>query len=182
MTIEGAGDHFSYGASVEEHRPDLIGRALPELHALVRDLLAVPAPTAAIVRGRCLGGGFEIALACDLLFASHDVGARRARDRAGRLSAGRGGAAAAAHRRVASRQRVLTGQARPVERWIEAGLVELIAPAAGARARRWTTGSTPTWHRDRLPRCAARSRAIRLSTCRQLEAVLPELERSTSTR
>ena len=70
VTIEGAGDHFSYGASVEEHRADRIAEALGELHALVRDLLACPAPTAAVVRGRCLGGGFEIALACDLIFAA----------------------------------------------------------------------------------------------------------------
>src|SRR5215471_10970018 len=66
VTIEGAGDHFSYGASVEEHRSEIILSALPELHSVIRGLLDVPAPTAAVVRGRCLGGGFEIALACDL--------------------------------------------------------------------------------------------------------------------
>ena len=70
VTIEGAGDHFSFGASVEEHLPDQIALVLPELHGLVRDLLAAPAPTGAIVRGLCLGGGFEIALACDFVFAA----------------------------------------------------------------------------------------------------------------
>src|SRR5512139_1889254 len=70
VTIEGAGDHFSFGASVEEHRPEPIRAVLPALHQLVRDLLDVPAPTGAVVRGMCLGGGFEIALACDFVFAA----------------------------------------------------------------------------------------------------------------
>src|SRR5688572_28324052 len=66
VTIEGAGTDFSFGASVPEHVPEQIGAVLPEMHALVEDLLDVPAVTAAVVRGRCLGGGFELALACDL--------------------------------------------------------------------------------------------------------------------
>jgi cyclohexa-1,5-dienecarbonyl-CoA hydratase len=69
VTIEGAGAHFSYGASVPEHLPPAVGDMLPEFHHLIRDLLAFPAPTAAIVRGRCLGGGFELTLACDTIFA-----------------------------------------------------------------------------------------------------------------
>src|SRR3974390_3357958 len=55
VTIEGAGDQFSYGASVEEHRAAAIADVLRELHGLIRQLLAVPAPTAAVVRRRCLG-------------------------------------------------------------------------------------------------------------------------------
>ena len=73
VTIEGAGDHFSFGASVEEHRPGVIHTALTELHGLIGELLATPAPTAAIVRGRCLGGGFEIAQAVDLVVAGDDA-------------------------------------------------------------------------------------------------------------
>ena len=69
LTIEGVGADFSFGASIPEHAPGDIDRVLPEAHALIHALLDFPAPTAALVRGRCLGGGFEIALACDFIFA-----------------------------------------------------------------------------------------------------------------
>ncbi|MDQ3068863.1 MAG: enoyl-CoA hydratase/isomerase family protein [Acidobacteriota bacterium] len=69
ITLASDGPDFSFGASVPEHAPDEIRHALPEMHALVRELLALPAPTAAVVRGRCLGGGFELALACDFIMA-----------------------------------------------------------------------------------------------------------------
>lgn len=70
ITIEGAGDHFSYGASVEEHAPGAVGEMLHRFHGFLADVLAAPAPTMAVVRGRCLGGGFELALACDFIAAS----------------------------------------------------------------------------------------------------------------
>ena len=73
LTIEGAGADFSFGASVPEHTPDVIRQVLPEMHGLIEDLLECRAPTAAVVRGRCLGGGFELALACDFVFAAEDA-------------------------------------------------------------------------------------------------------------
>jgi cyclohexa-1,5-dienecarbonyl-CoA hydratase len=73
ITIEGAGADFSFGASIPEHAPGQIDDVLPEMHALVYELLEAPAPTAALVRGRCFGGGFELALACDLIFAEEDA-------------------------------------------------------------------------------------------------------------
>lgn len=73
ITIEGAGPDFSFGASIPEHAPDRIGRVLPEMHALIYELLEAPAATAALVRGRCFGGGFELALACDFIFAEADA-------------------------------------------------------------------------------------------------------------
>ena len=69
IVVSATGPHFSYGASVEEHLPDSIEDTLTQLHALLRLLLRAPAPTLAVVRGRCLGGGLELVLACDLILA-----------------------------------------------------------------------------------------------------------------
>lgn len=73
ITIEGAGPDFSFGASIPEHAPDRIGTVLPEMHALIYEWLEAPAPTAALVRGRCFGGGFELALACDFILAENSA-------------------------------------------------------------------------------------------------------------
>ena len=67
IVIAAAGPHFSFGASVEEHLPERIGPTLGALHGLLRRLIDLPAPTIGAIQGQCLGGGFELALACDLL-------------------------------------------------------------------------------------------------------------------
>jgi cyclohexa-1,5-dienecarbonyl-CoA hydratase len=70
IVVSGEGKHFSYGASVEEHKPDQVGDMLPRFHALIRKLLDCGVPTLAKVSGACLGGGFEIAMACSMLFCN----------------------------------------------------------------------------------------------------------------
>lgn len=69
LLIEGDGNHFSYGASVEEHLPGQVDRMLPAFHELFRVRERLGVPTAAVVRGHCLGGGFELALSCGWIFA-----------------------------------------------------------------------------------------------------------------
>lgn len=139
ISIEGAGAHFSYGASVEEHLPATVREMLPSFHRLIADLLDTPCPTAAIVRGRCLGGGFEVALACDLVFASHD-----AKLGVPEVSLGVFPPAAAVLlplRVGASRasRAVLTGEALPADWWEHAGLVCGVASATDldAYVHRW---------------------------------------------
>ncbi len=64
LVFLGQGAHFCYGASVEEHLPGRVGAMLPTFHDLFLELEEAGLPTSAAVRGRCLGGGAELALWC----------------------------------------------------------------------------------------------------------------------
>ena len=70
VLLDAEGPHFSFGASVEEHLPESCAQMLRELHALIRELLECPVPVLVAVRGQCLGGGLELALAGHLIFAA----------------------------------------------------------------------------------------------------------------
>ena len=175
LTIEGAGDHFSYGASVEEHMPARIDSVLPALHALIRDLLAVPALTAALVRGRCLGGGFELALACDFIFATEtavlglpEIALGVFPPAAAALLPARTGTARAA-------RAIVTGGVLPAPYWRDAGVLEI------------TPGTTNLddlieafFDEYLAPRSAAALRhavwAARLVQRERVETLLPALE------
>ena len=61
---------FSAGADVREHLPDRADELIRTFEALVRQLLTYPMPTVSVVQGKCLGGGMELALACDFVLAT----------------------------------------------------------------------------------------------------------------
>ena len=69
IVFRGEGKHFSFGASVEEHNADRVGDMLPIFHTFIGKLLECNIPTLAQVSGLCLGGAFELALACTFIFA-----------------------------------------------------------------------------------------------------------------
>lgn len=70
VLVEAEGPHFSFGASVEEHLPDSCAAMLKSLHALVKRMLNYPLPVLVAVRGQCLGGGLEVAMAGHMIFAA----------------------------------------------------------------------------------------------------------------
>jgi cyclohexa-1,5-dienecarbonyl-CoA hydratase len=67
------GRHFSFGASVEEHLPGQCAGMLRSLHALIKRMLAAPVPVLVAVKGQCLGGGLEVAMAGHMIFAAPDA-------------------------------------------------------------------------------------------------------------
>ena len=73
VLLDAEGPHFSFGASVEEHLPDHCATMLASLHALILAMLEFPAPILVAVRGQCLGGGLELALAGGPIFAAPDA-------------------------------------------------------------------------------------------------------------
>ncbi len=64
----GAGNHFSFGASVEEHTKEKAPGMLKQFHKLFYSLIDLAVPTAAPISGQCLGGGMELALMCNFMF------------------------------------------------------------------------------------------------------------------
>ncbi len=73
VMLEGTGKHFSLGASIEEHKKEHVQAMLESFHRLVRRLTSYPVPTAVLVRGKCLGGAFELALACTFVIAARSA-------------------------------------------------------------------------------------------------------------
>lgn len=73
ITFEGAGKHFSFGASVEEHKKENAAAMLKSFHQLFYTLRDLAIPTLAKISGQCLGGGMELAIMCNFLFAEKNA-------------------------------------------------------------------------------------------------------------
>ncbi|MFZ3248738.1 MAG: enoyl-CoA hydratase-related protein, partial [Pseudolabrys sp.] len=73
VVLDAEGPHFSFGASVEEHLPGQCAAMLVGLHRLVLRMVESPVPLLVAVRGQCLGGGLELALAGHLMFVAPDA-------------------------------------------------------------------------------------------------------------
>lgn len=73
MILRGSSKAFSAGVSVADHTRDKIATMLERFHGLLARLEAFPAPVLAAVEGHCLGGGMELAMACDLRVCSEDA-------------------------------------------------------------------------------------------------------------
>ena len=73
VILDAEGPHFSFGASVEEHLPGQCAAMLAGLHSLVLRMIESPVPLLVVVRGQCLGGGLEVALAGHLMFVAPDA-------------------------------------------------------------------------------------------------------------
>lgn len=176
IVVTGDGPHFSFGASVEEHLPGEIPNALARLGSLLRRVAAAPAPTIAAVRGQCLGGGFELVLACDLVIAEEEAqfGAPEIKlavfpPAASALLPVRIGAAPTA-------AMTLTGRSFSAVELKPLGLVTHLSPAGGLQP------VVETFIQEHfLPRSPAALRhactAIRRSVVRALDEELPELDR-----
>jgi cyclohexa-1,5-dienecarbonyl-CoA hydratase len=129
VTLEGAGAEFSFGARIQEHVPGPMEEALAGTLAVVRRLLGLRCPTAALVRGRCLGGAFELALACDIVIS--EEGAALGLPEIALAAFPPAAAALLPLRAGATRtaEAIVTGVARSAAEWRERGIVSEVTGA-----------------------------------------------------
>lgn len=73
VLLTATGKHFSAGADVAEHLPPQHASLIPLFLETVAALDACPVPVVAAVRGKCLGGGFELVQPADLVIAGESA-------------------------------------------------------------------------------------------------------------
>ena len=134
LLIRGTGKAFCAGADLKERRGmDAAQRAAHNaaINAFIQALASAPMPTIAVINGFALGGGCEVALACDLRLAASDAMIGLTETRVGAIPGA--GATQRLPRQIGSAlalELMLTGEPVTAIRAAEMGLLNAAVPAA----------------------------------------------------
>lgn len=128
---------FCVGADLKERNAlsdAELGRQRPRARAAYTGVLDLPVPTVASVHGYALGGGFELALACDLIVADESAVLGLPEVSVGVIPGG-GGTQLLPRRVGAARaaELIFTARRVPAPEALTLGLIDHLAPAGGDR-------------------------------------------------
>jgi cyclohexa-1,5-dienecarbonyl-CoA hydratase len=174
VVLQGEGAHFSFGASVEEHLPENVERMLPRFHGMFRAILGTSVFCIAAVRGRCLGGGMELASFCHRVVASRDACFGQPEIRLGVFAPLASITLAERIGRPAAEDLCVTGRTIDAEEALALGLVDEIAEDPLDRALEWTRSNLACLSAASLRHAV---RALREPVCRRLHEDLAGVER-----
>ncbi len=73
VVITGDGRAFCAGVDVADHTADRVDEMLHLFHAVIRQVMDLEVPMVAALNGAALGGGWELAMACDVVVARDDA-------------------------------------------------------------------------------------------------------------
>jgi enoyl-CoA hydratase/carnithine racemase len=152
VVIWGGERIFAAGADVKamaEYGPDEIEPDVSALEQACRDVEAIPKPVIAAIEGYALGGGLEVALACDFRYAAQDAELGLPEIRLG-IIPGAGGSQRLPRLigLAQARSLVFSGDHVSAERALEIGLVDGSTPKGEAyavgshKAYRYANGPT----------------------------------------
>lgn len=70
VVLCGEGPSWCAGVDVGEHRPEVVAEMMGAFNGIFEIMQKIEVPLVAAVHGPCLGGGMELAIACDIIVAS----------------------------------------------------------------------------------------------------------------
>jgi enoyl-CoA hydratase len=138
IVLTGSDKAFAAGADVKEFELTADGarRVAANFHAATRALAAIERPVIAAIRGYALGGGLELALACDLRIAADSARLGQPEILLG-ITPGGGGTQRLARLIGPARTKELvwTGRQVRADEALRLGIVDEVVPADGALDR-----------------------------------------------
>jgi cyclohexa-1,5-dienecarbonyl-CoA hydratase len=137
VLLDCEGPHFSFGASVEEHLPGQCAQMLASLHTLLLAMLEFPAPILVAVRGQCLGGGLELALAGGPIFCALDAQFGQPEIRLGVIAPAASVLLPYRVSQPVAEDLLLSGRSIPASEAAACGLVQAVAEDPEAAALDW---------------------------------------------
>ena len=175
ICLEGAGAHFSYGASVQEHLPGQVEPMLAAIRQLAFDMLDSDVVIVAVVRGQCLGGGLEVASLCHRIVANPNASLGQPEIALGLFAPIASLVLPERIRRADAERLCLTGQSVGAAEALSIGLVDAVSTGDPmVDALEWVRTHTGSRSAGSL-RLAVR--AIRLPFVERFKASLPAIER-----
>src|SRR5260370_24242693 len=134
LVVRSEGPHFSFGGEVREWPGKDVNwfrTFVAEVNQSYRAIEALRVPTLASVQGIAMGGGFELALACDLIIAAEDAVFQNVEVTTGMVPIAGGMQRLAAHiGRSGAARMAIFGDKVPGPEGFKLGFVSHLVPAA----------------------------------------------------
>ena len=73
IVLHAEGKHFCTGVEVADHKPDKVDGMMTTFNRIFELTEQIEVPIIASVQGYCLGGGMELAIACDVIVAAESA-------------------------------------------------------------------------------------------------------------